>query len=60
MDKIKLDISPNLVNGFKYTSLNNKIISDNKSITEVWKILKINEKYFSMLIMIYYFLKKAK
>ena len=34
------------VNGFKYTSLNNKIISDNKSITEVWKILKINEEIF--------------
>ena len=48
------------VNGFKYTSLNNKIISDNKSITEVWKILKSMKKYFSMLIMIYYFLKKAK
>ena len=34
------------INGFKYTSLNNKIISDNKSITEVWKILKINEEIF--------------
>ena len=33
-------------NGFKYTSLNNEIISENKSITEVWKILKINEDIF--------------